>query len=290
MEANQTNENSKYSKGLIDVERALRRKLKKNFKFVPSFVIKYLKRVTHQERVNQFVEAHAGLKDFEFLDKVLHEGFKVKIQINNLYYLPKDGKCVVVGNHPLGGLDGMAVFHAIGQIRRDVKSISNDLLMTFEPLRNLFIPVNPFGRNTTESVKLIEDNFASDNCLLIFPAGLVSRKQKGGVIKDLEWKKTFIAKSIKHERHVVPVHVSGQNSQFFYNLARWRKRLGIKFNIEMLYLVGEMFKQEGNKLEITFGQPISHTVFTDRFSHGQWAAMVKEHVYDIPNGNLIFNP
>ncbi len=290
MEASKTQEGSKFSKGLIDVEDALRRKLGKNYRFVPSRVVRYLKRITHQERVNKFVSAHGGLKDFEFLDKVLHEGFKVKIQINNLDYLPERGGCVVVGNHPLGGMDGMAVFHAIGKKRRDVKSISNDLLMNFEPLRDLFIPVNPFGRNTPQNVKLIEDNFASDNCLLIFPAGLVSRKQKGGVIKDLEWKKTFITKSVKHNRLVVPVHVSGHNSKFFYNLARWRKRLGVKFNIEMLFLIDEMFRQEGNKLEITFGEPIPPSTFTDRFTHGQWAGKVKEHVYGLPKGNIVFNP
>ena len=277
------------SKGLVDVEGFLKKRLGKNHRLIPKFVKSYFKRITHQDRVNEFVETYEGIKDFEFLEKVLFEGFKVKIEINNLDFLPSKGRCVVAANHPLGGMDGMALLHAIGLKRRDVKSLSNELLMNFEPLRNLFIPVNPFGRTTLEAARAIEAYFADDNCIMIFPAGLVSRKQKGGVIKDLEWKKTFITKAVKHQRDIIPAYISGQNSKFFYNLSKWRRKLGVKMNVEMLYLVDEMFKQEGNKIEITFGKPIPFTTFTKQYSDSQWASKVKEHVYQIPKGKLEFS-
>jgi putative hemolysin len=276
--------------GLIDIERVLKNRSKKLYRFIPRFLINYLKRISHQDQVNQFISGNGGAEDFDFLKEVLFEGFKVNVQVNNLDLLPATKKCIVVANHPLGGIDGMALLYAIGLKRQDVKTLSNNLLMEVKPLKNLFIPVNPFGRTSLEAARTIEEYFAADNCLMIFPAGLVSRKQKGGVIKDLEWKKTFITKSIKHRRDVIPVHISGQNSMFFYNLSLWRRRLGIKMNIEMLYLVDEMFKQQGKNIEITFGQPISFTTFTSQFKHSEWAAKIKEHVYAIPQGKKEFIP
>lgn len=276
--------------GLIDIERVLKNRSKKLYRFIPKFLINYLKRISHQDQVNQFITGNAGAEDFDFLKKVLFEGFKVNVQVNNLDLLSATQKCIVVANHPLGGIDGMALLYAIGLKRQDVKTLSNNLLMEVKPLKNLFIPVNPFGRTSLEAARTIEEYFAADNCLMIFPAGLVSRKQKGGIIKDLEWKKTFITKSIKHQRDVIPVHISGQNSMFFYNLSLWRRRLGIKMNVEMLYLVNEMFKQKGKNIVITFGQPISFTTFTSQFNHNQWAAKIKEHVYEIPQGTQKFIP
>jgi len=281
---------SEKKQNLIDIDRVLRNRFERQHKFIPSFIINYLKRITHQDEVNHFISSSSGARDFDFLQKVLFEGFRVQIQVNSLELLPKDKKCIVVANHPLGGMDGMALLHAIGLKRPDVKTLTNNLLMEVEPLKNLFMPVNPFGRTSPEAARVIEEYFAADNCLLIFPAGLVSRKQEKGIIKDLEWKKTFITKSIKHERDVIPAFVSGQNSNFFYNLSMWRQRLGVKMNVEMLYLVNEMFKQKDKKITITFGQPISFTTFTSSFSHSQWAAMVKDHVYQIPGGKLEFKP
>ena len=190
------------------------------------------------------------------------------------------GRYIIASNHPLGGLDGMALMQAVGRMRRDLVFPVNDILMNVPGLQPLFIPINKHGKNT-DNVRIIDETFSSEKVILYFPAGLVSRKQKGGVIRDLEWKKTFISKARRYHRDVVPVHISGQNSNFFYNLSNWRKRLGIKANLEMLYLVDEMVKQKDKPIRITFGDPIPWTTFNKSRTDSQWAEWVKEIVYSL---------
>ena len=174
----------------------------------------------------------------------------------------------------------MALIQVVGRIRQDLVFPVNDILMNVPGLQPLFIPINKHGKNT-ENVRIIDETFASDKVILYFPAGLVSRKQKGGVIRDLEWKKTFITKAKRYHRDVIPVYISGRNSNFFYNLANWRKRLGIKANLEMLYLVDEMVKQKDKPIRITFGEPIPYINFDKSRSDSQWAEWVKERVYEL---------
>jgi putative hemolysin len=162
----------------------------------------------------------------------------------------------------------------------------NDILLSFKNLKDLFIPVNKHGKSGSESVKMINAQFASDQLTLVFPAGLVSRKQAGGIIKDLEWKKSFITKAKQYQRDIIPVYVEGCNSKFFYNLSRWRKRLGIKANIEMFYLMDEMYKQRGQKITIYFGKPIKYSTFDKSKSDEQWAHEVKEIVYRLPESTI----
>jgi putative hemolysin len=170
----------------------------------------------------------------------------------------------------------------VGKVRKDVIFPVNDLLMNIPNLKELFIPINKHGKNT-ENIQLFEDTFASDAALLYFPAGLCSRKQSGEII-DLEWKKTFVARSRKYQRYVVPAYIEGRNSNFFYNLSAFRKKLGIKANIEMFYLVDEMTKQRDKTLTFRFGRPISWKVFDRRHPDREWAALVKEYVYALGKG------
>jgi putative hemolysin len=153
--------------------------------------------------------------------------------------------------------------------------------MNLPNIDGLFIPVNKHGSNAG-NISLFEETFASEKTLLYFPAGLCSRKQAGG-ISDLEWKKSFISKARKHKRYIIPTHIDGRNSNFFYNLASIRKFLGIKINIEMLYLVDEMYKQKNKHIRIIFGKPIPYQVFDKRFTDLVWAKHVKTFVYSLEN-------
>ena len=99
------------------------------------------------------------------------------------------------------------------------------------------------------------------------------------------WKKSFISKAIQYKKNVVPVHIDGTNSAFFYNLAYWRKRIGIKANIEMFYLVDEMYKQRGKTLTFTFGEAISWEIFTKDKPVEYWSERVKQHVYALKTGD-----
>jgi len=116
---------------------------------------------------------------------------------------------------------------------------------------------------------------------------MCSRKVNGRIM-DLEWKKNFISKAVQYERDVIPIYFEGRNSNFFYNLAQLRKFFGIKFNIEMMYLADEMFKQKGNKFTIRIGKPIPWQTFDKSKSQSEWAEWVKALVYEMekqPNQN-----
>ncbi len=266
---------------LINVDKVLRAKAGGMYKFIPGAFVRYLERIVHQEEINTALLGMRDLKGLEFVESALIDKFGLDIEVVNPEHLPANGRYIVASNHPLGGLDGMALMHVIGKKRSDLKFVSNDILMELHNLRDLFIAVNKHGRTNIEMVRMLEADFASDILILIFPAGLVSRRQ-GGKIMDLEWKKTFITKALQHKRDIVPVYIEGRNSNFFYNLANWRKRLGIKVNIEMLYLPDEMFRQQNKKLRIYFGKAVPYSTFTNDLTHQQWAQRMKEHVYALP--------
>jgi putative hemolysin len=200
--------------------------------------------------------------------------------------IPVKESAIFASNHPLGGLDGMAFIKAVGEVRPDVRFIVNDILRNLKNFDEIFVGVNKMGGSSRDALKTIEDVYASPTAILIFPAGLVSRKTDKG-IRDLEWSKSFISKALKYNKPVVPVFIEGQNRPFFYNLAKWRKRLGIKRNIEMLYLPDEMFRQAGKTIRIYFGKPVPPSVFTSEYSEKEWAHKLKEYIYsgDIQKGS-----
>jgi putative hemolysin len=274
--------NIEIPKRLIDIEALFASKNPKLLQFIPGFVLSYLKRITHQEEVNGYIWRNRDKFGLPFVEAILKEfGVNVELVDNRIVRDQLSGRLIIASNHPLGGLDGMALMHVLGKIRPDISFPVNDLLMNVPGLRPLFIPINKHGRNT-ENAHLIDRTFASEKMILYFPAGLVSRKQRINgkmVIHDLEWKNTFIKKAKKYQRDIIPVYVEGRNSDWFYNLARWRKKLGIKANIEMLYLVDEMSKQFNKTITVIIGDPISYTTFDKSKTETQWAAWVQERVY-----------
>ncbi len=273
---------------LIDVDKVLRSKAGGAYRFIPGALKRYLKRIAHQEEINRALLDFRHLKGLEFIEAILVDRFGLDIEVVNPEFIPEEGRFIVASNHPLGGLDGMALMHIIGKKRKDIKFLANDILLEIDKLKDLFVPVDKVGRNKAEMLRAIDRCFASGELILVFPAGLVSRKQ-GREIRDLEWKKTFISKAVKHKRDIIPVYIRGKNSKFFYNLALWRKRLGVKLNVEMLYLPDEMFRQQSKTIRIIFGKPVPYDTFNKDLTHREWAEKMKEHVYGLPEGKLEFN-
>lgn len=269
-------ETKKEGNKLIDIEQVFAAKNPRLLKFIPGFIFRYLRRVIHQDELNATIERYKDKMGLEFIDAILDE-FGAKIIVEGIENLPIKGRYLISANHPLGGIDGMALMKVVGKVRPDILFPVNDLLMYLPNLKPLFIPVNKHGRNT-ENLRLFDEAFASESVILYFPAGLCSRKIKGK-IEDLEWKKTFITKARKFGRDIVPVYIHGRNSNFFYNLANWRVKFGIRANIEMLYLVDEMFKQKDKEILIRFGSPISYNLFKDPRRDTQAAKTIREMVY-----------
>jgi putative hemolysin len=272
--------NNRDGKFLLDLDQVIGNKNPRLLKLLPGFVLKYLKKVIHQDDLNGILTRHGHLYDLDFLDAVLKE-FGVKIVYHGLENIPPEGHWIVAANHPLGGLDGMALMWVLGKIRKDIVFPVNDLLLNIPNLKGLFIPINKHGSNAG-NVRIMDETFASDQAMLFFPAGLCFRKQKGQIC-DLEWKKSFITKAKGHKRDVIPCYINGRNSNWFYNLCRLRGMLGIKANIEMLYLVDEMFNQRDKEIIITFGKPISYTIFDKKNTDVAWAHKLKTHVYNLKN-------
>ena len=276
---------------LINVEGLFEAKNPALLKIIPKWILSYLKRIIHQDEVNGYIYNHKDKKSLPFVEAIQKEfGVSISSVIPGsspestearLKEMTGGRRLIIASNHPLGGLDGLALMNQIGKARPDIVFPVNDLLMNIPGLKPLFIPIDKHGKNTG-NIRIIDETFAGSRAMLYFPAGLVSRKLKGGVIRDLEWKSTFIKKARRYERDILPVYISGRNSNWFYNLAKWRKKLGIKANIEMLYLADEMMKQKGQTINIVIGEVIPWQSFDKSKSDLQWAEFVKQKVYNLP--------
>lgn len=267
----------------IDVEKSIASKNPKLLRWLPGFALSYIKRVAHEDWINETMERIHMFNGPEFVNAVIDD-FNLKIELIGGENIPKEGGVIIASNHPLGALDGVALMHAVAKVRPDIRFLVNDVLMQFKNFQPYFIPVNKFGKNSSNTLETIDEAFQKGFAVLIFPAGLVSRKGEQG-IRDLEWKKSFINKSKKFKKDVIPCFTSGKNSAFFYNLANWRKKLGIKANLEMFYLADEMYHQQGSEIKVTMGKPISYETFDKSKTDGQWADHVKDIVYQIGQDN-----
>lgn len=261
----------------IDVEQVLYSKNAALKKSAPRFIINYLKRIVHQDELNNFLQKYGHLRDAEFIEAGL-EYFNIRYNVFGSENIPPEGRYIFVSNHPLGGLDGLVFIYELSKHYSDLKFPVNDILMNIKNLSGIFLPVNKHGSQGREAVKHIQEAYDSRKQILYFPAGLCSRKRKG-IIKDMEWQKSFITKAVDSKRDIVPAFFSGRNSGFFYNLSNLRKFLGIKANIEMLYLPDEMFRQKGQVLNLVFGKAIPWQTFTHEKTPLEWAQWVKDKSY-----------
>ena len=263
---------------LIDIEHILKEKAGAKYKYIPRFLVSYLKHIVHQDELNVFLKESKDKIGVDFLEACM-KFLDAKLEIKGIENLPAEGKCTFVCNHPLGGQDGVALGYVLGShYDGKVKYLVNDLLMNLHGLAPLCIPINKTGKQSRDFPRMVEAAFQSDDHIIMFPAGLCSRR-RNGVIKDLEWKKTFVVKSVETHRDVVPLHFEGRNSDFFYRLANICKALGIKVNIAMLYLADEMLKNRHKTFTLTIGKPIPWQTFDKSKTPSEWAQDVKERVY-----------
>jgi putative hemolysin len=263
----------------IDIAKVLKHKAP-NFK-VPKFIIQYLRKLIHEDEFNSFFEANPDLKNLDFIEAAF-KYLNVTVDIQGRENLPpKDGRYIFASNHPLGGLDGITTGYLVGKnYDGKVRFFSNDLMMNLHPMYDMFVPVNKTGSQSKSHATMMQELYESDCHLVTYPAGLCSRKVHGKIV-DMEWKKNFITKAVQYKRDVVPIYFEGRNSNFFYNFASFRKFLGIKFNVEMIFLVDEMFKNKGKHFTIRIGKPIPWQFFDKSKSQTQWAKYVKDIVYDM---------
>ena len=271
------------SEKTIDIDDILESKMGAKAKMVPSFARKWLKHILHQDEVNRFLWESRDKIGVEWLEECV-KYLDMTLVIEGKENLPDkdDGRLYTfVSNHPLGGEDGVALGAIIGRhYDGRFRYLVNDLLMNLPGLAPLCIPINKTGSQSRNFPAMVKAGFAGDNHILMFPAGLCSRKTNG-VIRDLAWKKTFVTKSIETQRDVVPIHFSGRNSNRFYRIANICKSLNLKVNVAMLYLVDEMYKNAHQTFKVSIGKPIPWQTFDKSKTPAQWAQFVQDQVYSL---------
>lgn len=244
---------------------------------IPGFIYKYLERIVHQKDINDFLAVHGDKYGLDFACAAIRD-FNVTVTVKGEENLPLSDRCIFASNHPLGGFDGLLLMDVISRYYQDFRFLSNDIIMNVVNIQPLLLPINKHGKQDLKAAQELHKAFLSDMQIVTFPSGLVSRRIRGQIM-DLEWKKNFITKAIQYKRNIIPVHFTGRNSNFFYNLHSLRKFLGIKANLEMLYLVDETYKHRNDHLTVTFGKPIPYATFDRSKTPIQWAKWVKEQVY-----------
>jgi 1-acyl-sn-glycerol-3-phosphate acyltransferase len=267
----------------IDIKEVVKARNAKLAARVPAFIYRWLTKILHIDEVNNFLEKHWDYQPVEFIN----EGIKflgISYEVIGEENIPVEQRFICVSNHPLGGLDGMLILKLIYEKTGSARNLSNDFLMNVRPLSPWFVPINKIGGQARGSLEAVESLYQSTDNIMIFPAGLCSRKVKGKIV-DLQWQKHFIQKAVKHQIDILPVQFIGRNSNRFYNLANIRKFLGIKFNFEMIFLVDEMFSHKGKTFQLHIGKPIPYSTFNNSKRPLEWANFVKEKVYQLNKSN-----
>lgn len=266
----------------INVKALFKEKNPKLARLLPWFVYRFINKIGHIDECNEIIEKYGDQRGIAFAQSTVAH-FRVTEEVKGLENVPPSGRFIFVANHPLGGFDALLLISNVYKRIGDLRFLVNDVLMKITPLASIFVPINKHGGHSREAARQIEETYNSNMQILIFPAGLASRKTKGK-ISDTDWKKHFIQKAIEHQRDVIPVHISGRNSNFFYGLANIRKALGIKWNLEMFYLADETFRHKGSKFTLTFGKPIPWQTFDSSKTSIEWASEVRKILYKLPEG------
>jgi putative hemolysin len=273
------------SEKTINIDKILHDKMGDKAKFVPGPLVSWLKRILHQDEVNRYLWESRHLTGTEWLEECVRY-LDMTLEVVGSENLPDkdDGRLYTfVSNHPLGGADGVALGSIIGRhYDSKFRYLVNDILMNLPGLAPLCIPINKTGGQARSFPAMVKAGFESDNHILMYPAGLCSRRRNGEV-RDLPWSKTFIVKSVQYQRDVVPIHFGGQNSDFFYKLANFSDKYVKKVNIAMIYLVDEMYKNVHKTFTVTIGKPIPWQTFDNSRTPAEWAQYVQDIVYQLPN-------
>lgn len=268
----------------LDIKSILKKRIPaKKRRFIPPFLISRVEKLIRQRELNEILRAVLPSHGSEFARRVLRY-LDITVEVEGLENLEENGRYMFASNHPLGGLDGIAYIAILGDKYGDesIRFLVNDMLMNVDPLKNMFLPVNKFGKQGRNNSVVINEKMKSDCQIFQFPAGLCSRLLDDGKIKDLEWQKSFVTKAMDSGRDIVPVYFEGRNSRKFYRIARLRKKLGLKFNLEQVMLPSELCKARGSTFKIKFGKPIKWQSLKDSGkSPKDIAAEIRDRVYEL---------
>jgi len=277
MNNNNINSNEK----LIDLKKVFKNSKSNLLRNIPGFIINIMRYTIRENIINSFIINHKEDKGLDFIQEAL-KYLNVKINIIGEEKLQQNvnKRFIFIANHPLGAVDGFAIYALVGKYFPNIKAVVNELLTRVENVKELFIPVDSFGGSQKEYIDNLNKIFESEIAIFIFPSGEVARKYNGE-IKELHWQKTFITRAVKHNRDIFPIYVHASNSRLFYFIAKIRRVLKIKANIELFLLPREMFKAKNKEITLILGDPVPYQTFTAEKNSKQWAEYMREHVYNL---------
>ncbi len=238
-------------------------------------VINSLNAMLKLDKVNAFLKEHSDKKDFDFIDAILqHLNFSYFMSNKHRNNIPSEGRLVIVANHPLGGLDGIALLRAISEVRKDVKIVANQVLSEIPNLADVLLPYNVFSfRNQKNNILRIEEALANEEAVIFFPAGEVSRLQTNG-IKDKKWMKGAVSFASKMKAPVLPIFIEGKNSAGFYTSSLLNR------HFSTFLLPGELFKSKDKHITLNIGNIIPADSFTHSgLNEKIQSKLLRKHVY-----------
>jgi putative hemolysin len=264
---------------IIDIRKAIRSSRSGFVRMLPGFIIRLIEKIIRQDDMNATIHRNRAKSGVPFINDVLDE-WNVKRIVKGSENIPAEGRFVFVANHPVGAMDALSFLSMIYDHFPDVISPSNDLFNYIPNLNPVCLGVNVFGMNTKETAEKLNSLFESDRAIMIFPSGEVSRRTKG-VISDPPWQKTFVTKSVQYKRDIIPVHITGRNSNLFYATDSLRKFFRINIPVEIILLPHEMHRQKNSEITLTVGKPVKWESISRERTHIEWAQLIRESVYSL---------
>lgn len=247
---------------------------------VRNSTLNILRKLTHEREINAFLREHEGNRGIDFIDRIFdYFNFSYSVSQRERNNIPAQGRLVIIANHPIGSLDGLALLRLVSDVRKDVKIIANDMLMTFAPLHDLLLPLDNMTRGCyKQSYKNILQALNNDEAVIVFPAGEVSRASPKG-IRDGKWQAGFLHFARKTQAPILPIYVSAKNSLLFYSASMIFKPLATAL------LAHEMFNKQSVEIKFRIGEVIPYSALqTDALADKALIKRLKKHLYKIGKG------
>ncbi len=264
----------------IDIKKAIQSKYKG---YLPGFLYRWIQRLIHEDELNQMMELQHEVGGVAMGQKII-DYLGITCEIIGAERLPKpEERTLFVSNHPLGGADGVIYAALLGaHYEGQLRIMVNDVLMNVYQFQDIFLPINKYGQQARQSIQLINQALESHLQLLTFPAGLCSRMNKEGQVRDTEWLPSFVRMAVQHQRQIVPLYFEGQNSPRFYRWAKLRARSGWKFNAELILLPSELIRAKGKHYRIYVGDPIPYPTLPSPKEAPAFAQHLRDSLYSYP--------
>lgn len=267
----------------LDLDAILRKRLPRRVsRWLPRVATAALERLICQDGLNALLRGAFPAEGSAFSASILKQ-LGIEVTVEGLERYRGQSRLIFACNHPLGGLDGIAMVKILGDAFGDenIRVMVNDMLMNVEPLAGVFLPINKYGSQARQAAVAINKAYASEMNMCVFPAGLVSRLGDDGEVRDLQWQKAVAAKAIEFDRYIVPVRFEALNAMSFYRLARLRKKLGVKVNLEQALLPRQIFHARGARFRVIFGEAVSPAELAAMGSHSEAAQNLRAKVYSL---------